>query len=268
MANSTFPASSGDEYCRGASFGDIVKFILLNYGLHALTALTHPGANLERTIHAIFLAVLIPYSGIANALITIRRAARFKNSPLDQALRAEALYVNIYYTNIHGQFPRTPNGMSLPEEYLGNQNLKFVKAPLGFTVEPPIRNRQGTEPARLELANQDSVIKIGAGIFQTVYGAFKLYKSRRHQFNEYGYTASTFTYQSMYVVKYKREQRNRARVAEESIHGLEAGDREQLEEVNKKIAGVVGYAYGDLRNSRNVYPGSVNDLIQASIEPI
>jgi hypothetical protein len=61
---------------------------------------------------------------------------------------------------------------------------------------------------------------------------------------------------------FKGQQKNKFCVAEEGIHGLEASDREP-EEVNKKIAGVVGYAYGDLRDCRKVYPGNMNDLIQA-----
>jgi len=101
-------ASKGDLYCRPAGWLDVVKFILLNYGLHALTVISEPGSGLLETTFNICLALLRPYAGMSMALLIVFRGARFQKTPLKQAHRARALCMAIRKEAVDKRYVRVP----------------------------------------------------------------------------------------------------------------------------------------------------------------
>lgn len=81
----------GDTICRSTDWTDIAKFFLLNYGLHALTVVSAPGATrLTATIAAV-VSICMPSYGVAAALAVLTSLTIRKETELETALRARAL---------------------------------------------------------------------------------------------------------------------------------------------------------------------------------
>lgn len=70
---------------------DIVRFLVFNYVLHAVTVLSSPGEGLGRSIIKRLVALFIPLLGTVRAVSAIHRFARGQDTPLQVALRAQAL---------------------------------------------------------------------------------------------------------------------------------------------------------------------------------
>ncbi|KAF8244434.1 hypothetical protein K440DRAFT_636103 [Wilcoxina mikolae CBS 423.85] len=275
-------ASQGDVYCRPANWIDVVKFFLLNYGLHAVTVLTDPGSGALVTSIAITQVVLTP-------------------------LYRDSVKVYPCLTNIHGQFPRTSSATlrHLFGDRASNPNEPdLIRVPFISVIQPPIEcSPEQSESPRLELANDYNLIKILAAIAQTVYGALQLYDSRGHQLEKYGYAAYALTvvpyitislinllaslcqphYQSMLIVSYKhnregrtssrQEQGSKLSSAAEPVKSvgdqpsgrqndsrdceLETGD---IPRVKAEIGATVGFTYIDVSQSV-----PVSDILQLRV---
>lgn len=84
----------GDFVCRPAWWLDVVNFLVLNLGLHALTVKHAPGAGIFHKTVNIINSILLPYSGIGSALATISWCiVGYEKHPLDVAKRAGALCI-------------------------------------------------------------------------------------------------------------------------------------------------------------------------------
>ncbi|KAJ9490043.1 hypothetical protein VN97_g3244 [Penicillium thymicola] len=69
----------------------MVIFYLTNYFAHAATIISSPGQGTREMIATIFIALLLPGSGVLRALNTIYRHSIFAGDPIQQAIRAGAL---------------------------------------------------------------------------------------------------------------------------------------------------------------------------------
>jgi len=81
----------GDIVCRPTEWSDVVKFFLLNYGLHAFTAFSHPGSSTLHTVCNVISSILVPYSGMYRALDAIVTSMMIANNSLEDAANAGAL---------------------------------------------------------------------------------------------------------------------------------------------------------------------------------
>lgn len=90
-ASTIISASKGDFVCRPTSWTDVTKFILLNYGLHALTVIPEPGQGRWPSVLAGLGAFFLPFAGVARAIFIIARCAKLEPSSLKAAARARAL---------------------------------------------------------------------------------------------------------------------------------------------------------------------------------
>lgn len=86
-----FSAKRGDLVCRPMHWMDIVRFLVFNFALHAVTVMSSPGEGAGRWITKRLIALFIPLVGTIAAVRTIYRYARGENTPLAVALRAQAL---------------------------------------------------------------------------------------------------------------------------------------------------------------------------------
>lgn len=101
-SSQTLSANKGDLYCRPSNWVDVAKFFLLNYGLHALTVVLKPGSGALETTFTIVQAVHTPYTGMTRTLLPIQRLARFRGTPLQQAIWAGALCVEVPHIEDEG----------------------------------------------------------------------------------------------------------------------------------------------------------------------
>lgn len=86
-----FTAHRGDLVCRPVHWMDIVRFIVFNFVLHAVTVMSTPGEGIGRSIANRLIALFLPIVGTMGAVRTIYRYARGEPTPLSVALRAQAL---------------------------------------------------------------------------------------------------------------------------------------------------------------------------------
>lgn len=85
--------SSGDLVCRSPRFADVVKFFLLNYGLHTLTVIYPPGHTNELIFLEMMRAFFHPMFGILSAISPLRTRAVFVKDKLQRAHCAGALWM-------------------------------------------------------------------------------------------------------------------------------------------------------------------------------
>lgn len=83
--------TAGQVVCRPAQWTDVVKFFLLNYGLHAITVITRPGDTTWPSMTATILTIFVPFSGIHRALTQIYKFPRSEGDALQTARKAGAL---------------------------------------------------------------------------------------------------------------------------------------------------------------------------------
>jgi hypothetical protein len=88
---SSTPSREAGKICRPAVWMDIVKFFVLNYGLHAFTILSRPGAGALVTIIDGITAIVLPFHGTASAIFKLFQFSIFKKDKLARALDAGAL---------------------------------------------------------------------------------------------------------------------------------------------------------------------------------
>lgn len=91
VQDGTFQGSSGDFVCRSPKWTDVVKFFLLNYGLHAVTVINIPGAGTEGMAFNILAALICPMIGITSAAGAILSRSMLAKEKLVRAQRARAL---------------------------------------------------------------------------------------------------------------------------------------------------------------------------------
>jgi hypothetical protein len=81
----------GDTVCRPTEWSDVLKFFLLNYGLHAFTAFSQPGSSTLHRVFNVISSIFVPYSGMYRALDAIANGLMTANNPLENAANADAL---------------------------------------------------------------------------------------------------------------------------------------------------------------------------------
>lgn len=79
--------------CRQAEWTDILSFFLLNIVVHAATVPPSPGSAFFETAEHIIWSLFTPYYGAVRAVRIISHASIWASTPLQRALRAEALCV-------------------------------------------------------------------------------------------------------------------------------------------------------------------------------
>lgn len=84
-------ATKGQLVCRPTGWLDVLKFFLLNYGLHAITIVSTPGGGRIVMVTHTVAAILLPFSGTLKAIGVIYRFARLEKHPLLIAHKAGAL---------------------------------------------------------------------------------------------------------------------------------------------------------------------------------
>lgn len=91
--NTTAPiiVTKGQEVCRPADWTDVAKFFVFNYGLHALTVLSAPGAGIAEMVINTIVAIVLPFTGTYKAITAIYRFARSGPNPLKTAQKSGAL---------------------------------------------------------------------------------------------------------------------------------------------------------------------------------
>lgn len=79
--------------CRQAEWTDILSFFLLNIAVHAATVPPSPGSAFFGTAEHIIWSLFTPYYSAVRAVRIISHASIWASTPLQRALRAEALCV-------------------------------------------------------------------------------------------------------------------------------------------------------------------------------
>lgn len=79
--------TDGQTICRPTTWKDVLKFFILNYGLHVLTIVSAPGSKTVPTMIRSLGVLLIPFSGTFTALDVIHRFARGQSGDLQTAHR-------------------------------------------------------------------------------------------------------------------------------------------------------------------------------------
>ena len=218
--------SKKEVHCREAVVSDVLIFFLINYIVHAVTALKSPGSSIAATADAALVALLVPYKGIFFAVRVISLQAFFCRDPLQRAHRARALCCVVRTTVLEGKPAHTFDGgtekifliwrvktnVSCAEWQPGPiQSLKDVHAkihglinlPQGYDlaivpkfvrVEPldDTEHKPGTYTSNIICCNYN-IVKVFASIVQTVAGCISLYHARDHQLLRLGYTAYSLT---------------------------------------------------------------------------
>lgn len=75
----------GQLVCRPTGWVDVIKFFLLNYGLHALTVHPQPEGTLLTAVLATVSAMIAPFTGMMGAIKAIYRLARSEPDALKVA---------------------------------------------------------------------------------------------------------------------------------------------------------------------------------------
>lgn len=81
----------GDLVCRPVHWTDIVKFLLFNFVLHAVTVIPRPGDGIVASTMNRLFSFFLPLFGSTQALEAIHNFARGQKHPLQIAHRAGAL---------------------------------------------------------------------------------------------------------------------------------------------------------------------------------
>ncbi|KAI5848429.1 hypothetical protein DFP73DRAFT_474084, partial [Morchella snyderi] len=87
----TWTGKKGDVVCRPSDWKAVLKFFLVNYGLHALTVVTEPGSGVVNTVSACVMSILLPYWRLMTALWYLVDFPITGKSSLEQAKLAGAL---------------------------------------------------------------------------------------------------------------------------------------------------------------------------------
>jgi len=175
--------NSGTQTCGPASWETIVLFYLLNYGAHAMTVVGFPGEREPISLMWATLALLLPYSGIGKACISIACSLPGTRDPLKRALYAGALCevvegdstLLLKTRKIHGR----------------------ASLPSGYTFSPIILT--GVSFTEFEatsfhkISSSQSHLKSCIAICQLLFSCFTLYHTRGNQIQLYGYAAFGFT---------------------------------------------------------------------------
>lgn len=89
--SSDSPLAGQRVYCRPALWTDVAKFFILNYGLHAFTVVSRPGAGPLITMVDSLSAILLPLSSTRSAIVKLSRFSILKKNNLATAADAGAL---------------------------------------------------------------------------------------------------------------------------------------------------------------------------------
>lgn len=81
-----FTAHRGDLVCRAVHWMDIVRVLVFNFLLHAVSVISTPGEGIRRSIANKLIALFIPMVGTMGAVGTIYWFARAEQTPLAVAL--------------------------------------------------------------------------------------------------------------------------------------------------------------------------------------
>lgn len=113
--------------CVQPSWRDYLTFFIVNYGIHAATIASWPGATLIETIYAILDALFLPGTGAIRAISRLRtHAGAIRHDELRGAAKAGALVMVIKQKRFpFGSFFLTPGWTLLEAE--SQQPLRKLK---------------------------------------------------------------------------------------------------------------------------------------------
>ena len=173
---------SSETTCRPADWQSIITFFLLNYAAHAMTIVRYPGESPLATFYFSLTALLMPFSGIVKASISISVGSLRSPNALKQALYAGALVEVVEgksdseskHWNIHGR-------VHLPSGFC----FRKVEAKIEFA------NVDGRSD---QLSCSFSRLAAVVAIFQLLFSVFTLvHTNLGNQIQLYGYAAYGFT---------------------------------------------------------------------------
>jgi hypothetical protein len=109
----------GAVVCHPAEWSDVGKFVLFNYGVHAVTVLTQPGATTLTSIFYAFFALFMPYFGAIRAILSITRCPVLaRGDALKTAAKSGALCMIMKFHGTIAQAPAPFKGMNESELYV------------------------------------------------------------------------------------------------------------------------------------------------------
>lgn len=114
-----------------ADWIDVVKFLVFNYGFHAVTALNPPGSNMFRSLYWSCYCLIWPLFGMVQALSWMRRVGLRQND-LELSLSSGALCMLV------------PSSFNIPD--FQEPTSRFLKRLL-YTVNPSWINIHGQYPS-------------------------------------------------------------------------------------------------------------------------
>ena len=230
--------NSGPQTCGPASWETIVLFYLLNYGAHAMTVVGFPGEREPISLMWATLALLLPYSGIGKACISIAFSVPRKRGPLKRALYAGALCEVVERDSkfllktrkIHGR-------VSLPPGYtfraIAMTDLSFIEF-------------EATSFHKISCSQ--SHLKSCIAICQLLFSCFTLYHARGNQIELYGYAAFGFTVVPYAVMSIVNLIANLLVPHYPTLYMVRTPTMDQAEEAGGQFEGVVAVQAHNIRN--------------------
>jgi hypothetical protein len=109
----------GAVVCYPAEWSDVGKFVLFNYGVHAVTVRTQPGATTLISILYAFFAFFMPYFGAMRAIVSITRCpVLVRGDALKTAAKSGALCMIMKFNGTTAQAPAPFEGMNESKLYV------------------------------------------------------------------------------------------------------------------------------------------------------
>ena len=175
--------NSGTQTCGPASWETIVLFYLLNYGAHAMTVVGFPGEREPISLMWATLALLLPYSGIGKACLSIAYSTPGSRDPLKRAMYAGALCKVVEGdSNLLLKIRKIHGHVSLPSGYTF---ASILLEDVSFT--------EFESTTFHKISSSQSHLKSCIALCQLLFSCFTLYHTRGNQVQLYGYAAFGFT---------------------------------------------------------------------------
>jgi hypothetical protein len=232
-SSSKSPKEKRQVVCTASSWYDVVAFFLLNFVAHAATIRHYPGDNTPTQVFWTICALLLPFSGVWRACLSIADARPFEKDPLGRAKYAGALcmstarvlpivrpgeLVELRGCRIKGKVPPTVESERFVDCIVrilasdANFNSKEVHPTtnkihgccwtgpgghsLHMQVVPPefmVVSVCPTRTCKVELSCSNSMAKCATAVVQVGFACYTVYRTRSNQVEDYGYAAFGLT---------------------------------------------------------------------------
>jgi len=222
--------NSGTQTCGPASWETIVLFYLLNYGAHAMTVVGFPGEREPISLMWATLALLLPYSGIGKACLSIAYSTPGSRDPLKRAMYAGALCKVVEGdSNLLLKIRKIHGHVSLPSGYTF---ASILLEDVSFT--------EFESTTFHKISSSQSHLKSCIALCQLLFSCFTLYHTRGNQVQLYGYAAFGFTVVPYAVMSLVNLVANLMSPHYPMVYMVRTPLMNQAEEAGGRFEGVVG----------------------------